>query len=122
MSGNQQLELLQRVGYSNKVSSGDSSGSGGGGQNAYGDMFQSDGNENEQIENFIENIMNSNNIRVITLGLSTIFDACKGFKSATSFESASMLKFMDLSVGSTGLKIPTPGAAFGLKASQGKGR
>ena len=73
--------------------------------------------ENKQLESFIEEVLNSNTMHCLTFGLSTIF---KASGSCIDISSLAILKFIDISSMTSGLRLPTP--AKSLFTKRGKTR
>lgn len=110
------FENLGSVGTNANFSEGGGGGSGGGGggANLYGNMFGGN-SSNQKFNDFINELMNSNQVKALTFGLSTIFSASQNIIPDIN---AIMRPF---SIGSavSGFSLPTPGQIFGRKKSAG---
>lgn len=106
------FENLGSIGINANFS--EDSGSGSGGTNLYENMFGGNSN-NQKFNDLINDIMNSNQVKALTFGLSTIFSASQNVIPDIN---AIMRPF---SIGSitAGPIIPTPGQIFGRKKSGG---
>ena len=107
------FENLGSVGTNANFSEGGGGGSGGG-NNLYGNMFGGNSN-NQKLNEFIDNMMNSNQVKALTFGLSTIFTASQNIIPDIN----SIIKPLSIGSAFAGLSLPTPAQALGIKRSAG---
>jgi hypothetical protein len=107
------FENLGSVGTNANFSEGDGGGSGGG-NNLYGNMFGGNSN-NEKLNELIDNIMNSNQVKALTFGLSTIFTASQNILPDIN----SIIQPFSISSAFSGLSLPTPAQVLGIKKGAG---
>jgi hypothetical protein len=105
------FENLGSVGTNANFSEGVGSG---GGSGLYENMFSGNSN-NEKLNELIDNVINSNQVKVLTFGLSTIFAASQNILPDIN----SIMRPFSISSAVSGLSLPTPANVLGIKKGAG---
>ena len=105
------FENLGSVGTNANFSEG---GGSGGGSNLYENMFSGNSN-NGNLNEFIDNMMSSSQVKILTFGLSAIFSASQNILPDIN----SIMQTFSISSAVSGLSPPTPAKVLGINKGAG---